>query len=589
MPIVSPEGLIALASGSYEWPHAGAWPDLNNQVGPYCGNPNWLRQDALVYAHVTDRNRVESLDLVTGEVTVWPAGGPNVLFAGGGVWAANGEGGYWDSHGRNPQFPNQADWSPFCVDTLTGLIGLVLDGTQHDFCVYDGATLTPVLSGPGEKLASFRDGVLTIAFQQTSYHWTPAAGLVTVGTLPIWVSDAARFSHGWYLGWYGPLSAQVIWPEWDPQHAVLVSAGVENFNAKIYRATPQDMRVSVIGASGPGELPGEQQIFTVDLAANTVDGVPWTVLDLTKVPAPPDPYRPPVFAKTTHPLAILCFDENVTDPTAPQLTGWDWRHDLPLVCVGVLSTIDKEPAWKIEAAYGLAADLGVLNYPMWDNFGWQPAQLPKQANPENTLPVVLCFLREGLSLPAATQLWRADIETLHRAGYPSVALIAQGIRGLKGDGTYKFTEQQLGDSWQAVHDLAIEQAARVVLVFAADRADGIDSAACVHLTESLPAWRGAVPDWRDCPERPEESDDMTPILPASRLVPFWEDATMFCYEGTPGRWLKINAEGVISYQSGANAPGGIESDCAYTWDGKSTKGLAPRNGMAYSIGINVAG
>lgn len=289
MPVLSPFGLIAMNGGSYEWPSDVAWHLLQDQVGPYVSGLRWLSSSRLAYSHVTDANRLEVLDLNTGVPSVAYDGGFNQLVAGGGVWAVYSTF-YADSHGTAAK-----PWFPQCVDTLSGDIALTIDQAGHDLHVWDGSTLTPIMSGVGFA-SSFTRGTLCFRLNNVWYHWTRAEGVKTIGTLDT-VLGGAQWSNGWNLGWWPSMPAQVIWPDWDPEHAIVIVAYQDNYNAAILRETPTSSLITVVGSRGAGELPGEQQVFTVDLLAKTVNGQPWQMVNLRG--GPPDPPHPPIVENET--------------------------------------------------------------------------------------------------------------------------------------------------------------------------------------------------------------------------------------------------------------------------------------------------
>ncbi len=294
MPSLSPiRGHIALRSGSIEWPVKGTWLDLTSIVGIDIAIADgwWFSEHELCFVRYY---HVYTVNLETGEITDWGPWQTNSLYSGGRVWAVGGP--YHDTWGPNPYF-DQSGWIPFAVDNQTGAIAVLT--SDWTFCVYQGhlapseATLTPILSGVTEYQASFANGVLTLYSNGNWYHWTREQGLTYTGSLNRAQADAGgRWCRGWNLDGsanYG----QVIWMDWQPQTAVSIG-WVYNYNAKVWRESDSSPIVQVIGSKGPGELPGEQQVFTVDLDAHTLDGRPWTLVNLTQPPEPPDPPVPPI-------------------------------------------------------------------------------------------------------------------------------------------------------------------------------------------------------------------------------------------------------------------------------------------------------
>ncbi len=295
MPSLSPiRGLIALRKGSIEWPVKETWFDLTAIIGQDIAIADgwWFSEHELCFVRYL---HVFTINMETGEVTDWGPWQGNSLYSGGRVWAAGGP--YHDSWGPNPHF-DQAGWIPYAVDNLTGAIAVLLP--DWTFAIYEGhpdpsqAALTTILSGVAEYQASFANGVLTVYQGENWYHWTKEQGLTFTGRLNrVQMDPGGRFCRNWNLGgsyFYG----QVIWMDWQPSHAVQIGF-VYNYNAKIWRASDSNPIVQVIGSRGPGELPGEQQVFTVDLDAGTLDGRPWTIVDVTQPPPePPDPPVPPI-------------------------------------------------------------------------------------------------------------------------------------------------------------------------------------------------------------------------------------------------------------------------------------------------------
>jgi hypothetical protein len=513
MPHVSPPpGLIALNAGTFER-SKGAWRDLAEVVGPYVGIGGWLTPSSLVFAHVEDRNRIKTIDLETGEVKTVLNSGPNVLCGAGGVWSSHGQAGYQDSHRRG-----EWDWVPFCVDDVTGLIGLVTDNTQREFAIWDGMTLLPLLSAPGGFDACFRDGLLVICNQGNWYHWTMAAGLALVGRLPA-VGDGARHSHGWYLGWYGARAAQVIWPHWDPTRGILVTEGVVNFNAQIYRESPSAMEIQVIGSRGQGEIPGEQQVFTVDLAAGTVNGKPWETINLL---APPTvvvlPTRRPVFTKTARAIGVGIFDEPAgpafADPAAPAPT------DKAVFCTVGADDLSDVAALASARRLPVSAYLDASTYPVE-----RVPQLPGLS----VRPLVQCYPRAGESRQTCRARIFGTVTGLRAAGFEVDLCVAAYCQYRGGDpaslDSFALTEQQVLDNLEDVWTIAVgDTGIGAVWCFVWDRVKhpGVDGLArWPNIMAAVMAMRAASADWRAFPAVPvvEPPVVVTPEPPAAPPAP----------------------------------------------------------------------
>lgn len=295
-------GLTAMKTGWYQWPNRATWANLYEQIGPQVAIHGWFRNNELLYTQVTDKHRIYTFNVETLVPRLWPGGGPNAIFGGGGVWSSYGENQYVDSWGPNERW-DQREWRPLAVDNLTGQIVFTRNNMNQDLCVYQGhedpsqATLTTLITSIASQFkAEWWDGILTIWFQGHWYRWKRGEPTLTEkGTIAREAMfPEARWSSNYNLGHSGPY-AQVVWPDWTPREAIGVCA-VDNFNAKIWRDTQNSNLIDVIGSARAGEgFPWEDpstdyRKYTVDLAAQTVNGVPWQIFDVVE----PGPFLPPM-------------------------------------------------------------------------------------------------------------------------------------------------------------------------------------------------------------------------------------------------------------------------------------------------------
>lgn len=549
MPVVSSRGLIAMAGGSYEWPAKTAWNDLNQQppVGPYARGLRWRNADTPIYSHVTDANRLEQFDCLT-QTPLVVGDYFTQLVAGGGQWATFSNQGYRDSHGTLGQY-----WFPQCVDTMTGDIFVTIDDTGRDLYVWDGHDLELVMRGIGFGTSS-TNGTLVIWCNQSWYHWTRQDGLSFVGSLGT-VYPGAQWCCGYNLGWYGAQGSQVIWPDWHPEAAIVICQGIDNFNAVIYRETATSPIITVVGSRGPGELPGEQQVFTVDLTNQTVDGVPWRVVDLHGAPSLVVPSFPP--------RAISCVPFDVPPP-APQVIGPD-DPAVGDVRYVLWTTTTGEPS---QPAVSKAQHVGCQVLAYVD----KPVFTPPVSVPRETMGIQ-CYPRHGDSPEATFARLDANVATARNSGRP-FALVTPVYTG--------------SGAWDAqlcldINRWAWDQGVDVV-PFGIIRPPHYP-----EFDECLKRMLAAAQNNHPHPPDPDE-DDM-PTLLASHFHPYWENPNTYALQGDPNdpRWLRLNLEGVISWRAGTNhdGPDRIESDSAFEWAPGKPTATAYRNGTIYVFKVDL--
>ncbi len=290
----SPQGLMALTAGGYEWPQIGApMRDLNSRLGPTCAGLRWMTSDTVVFAFNPDGNiRVNTVDLVTSEVATLRFGGFNDLFAGGDVAATFSNLGYWDSTGNGRSGNQRA----VAVDDLTGSIAFMRED-RSGVDVYSGTARIRVFDGPGNYGASFKQGVLHfLAPGKRMYRWSlePRTGPDYLFTLPPWVRPICQFSGGWFLSWHDNVGGVVIWQGQDLEHGRIATQGIEANDPRIIRVGDE---IHVLSASGAGELLHEGQRRILPL--NDVNEWPLQNLLDPNVgppvpPIPPIPPQPPI-------------------------------------------------------------------------------------------------------------------------------------------------------------------------------------------------------------------------------------------------------------------------------------------------------
>jgi len=248
--------------------------------------------------------------------------------------------------------------------------------------------------------------------------------------------------------------------------------------------------VRVVASKGAGQLPGELLTWDVNPILGTVNGIPGAKVNLQHAP---DTFVMPSFTKTDQRIAIGLVGEDMVDPLSPQIIapGFDSKN-----VVGVGCTLSKDPADYVRKSWDLALQHHVFWYPYWDGSGYDLTRIPAYTDKTVTAPQAQCYLRVGESLADSVARWTADIEHL-TAAYSTVAVMAQGYRGQRGDGSFAFTEQELADGWAALWPLCLRFNVATIMVFEYDRADGLK--ACPNLQRTLAVWRQSSPNWQAFP------------------------------------------------------------------------------------------
>lgn len=254
------------------------------------GGTRWLTLSSLFYS-AENGGGGTVYDIPSGQKTVVDSGSINALAAAGGAWAVSSNLGYRDSYGTH-----QPEWVPVDVDDLTGDVAVILQGsTGYGLGVTHGTGLiiiSPVSAHLNGFGGSFRQGILWYRQGNTFSVWTRSTGSVELDTFPIATTSWGFADRGWLQGYRSDVGYVVfpIWPVFDPSRAIVVSRGY-NYNP-VFRVGPNNTLV-MVSSSGAGELPGELQRYVIDLTAQTVNGTPWVMVDLTKPPQPePEPPNP---------------------------------------------------------------------------------------------------------------------------------------------------------------------------------------------------------------------------------------------------------------------------------------------------------
>lgn len=444
-------------------------------MGPGAGPMRcWLSDDETAEQACTDHCELQASNVHTGKARTLARSGANWLQAGHGVWAARVQGaGYFDSLGRTR--PNLI---PLATDVTSGavLVGDYDSGSGLWVWWPDG-TMQPVYAGLLDiQQGCYRGGVAVFRASGLVHRWPQGDSRPALSD-PRYAGGFLCGNGDYGFGW---------WPWDDMSRGLLLSSDGHDFNPDI--CILEDGHVRVVSSYTAGEGPGDLRIYDIDPVNLTVNGMPGVTYGA------PSPVVPPV-AQSARPIAVGCYDE----PTYPDLTGPGWP--LTSQTVGDMVTLNHDSVERIAAEDARAYAAGLPLYCYMDRSAFSPYEMPPQRQARQ-----LAMPRYAVSpghIPEMVAQLRSVIEGLQSAGY-DCCLNIQLTRGLKLDGSYAYTEQDVIDSAVAAWRVAVETGALAVWCFAWARRDGI--VAFPSFQEFVSKIRAATPDWQRFPVAP-----VTPI------------------------------------------------------------------------------
>ncbi len=206
------------------------------------------------------------------------------------------------------------------------------------------------------------------------------------------------------------------------------------------------------------------------------------------VPWAPWEVPPLEVAQSSRPIAVGCFDE----PYAPDLTGHGYLTTDQTV--GVFIDLAQGAAIIEEQTQRAIRD-GLPLYCYKDAAGLKPSDMPPWAGARR-LAMARNTPEPGEGREAAASRLRATVKELRHAGL-DVALDIHLARGMRGDGSYTWTEQELVDRACDAWQIAVDEGVLAVWCFAWARADGI--AAFPAFEAFVASVRAATPNWKAFP------------------------------------------------------------------------------------------
>ncbi len=336
-------------------------------------------------------------------------------------------------------------------------------------------------------------------------------------------------------------------------------------------------------------LPNGQSL--VAICADSAVFVPSSAFDAEWKPKPVV-VTYPAFEPTTYPVFVRVMDE-------PEMPG---APADPLIW----GTVDRDPIDAIQASVRAAESMGLYFFGYNDD----PVALPDPKKiPEGHFALVRSYADAGEMPEAFEKRLRAHVKAVKGC---RVALMLRGFMGVKGDGTYHRTVDQVRHGFRSAWKLCTEGLVEGIVVFNYDKSmrerdaqgkllrfipDGVGM--FPELWKDVQDMRAASGNWRAFPIRPTLEDADMIVVPASKVKPYWEWPTSHVVIlGDDNRVFAVNATGagyrwVMGENRGITPSAPLKDGHSPILSGESWQRLDPttlikeHNGVVYKVKVDL--